>query len=136
MTRKVAIMLMAVLYSSSCLKTENKAMNVQLHQDSKDWAEGTELFFLLLTQELVLAEKTPPTGFYVKGTFQNKKFKPTSQILGIGELATSGRYGWLELNSKEFFPMESDRKAESPFVKGYMMPQGFVPSVREVITTP
>ena len=75
-------------------------MNAQLNQD---WVEGTELFFLLLPQKLVLAEKNPPEGFYIKGLVNNKKFKPTSQILGIGELATSGRYGWLELNTQEFF---------------------------------
>jgi hypothetical protein len=111
----------------------NKAVSTHINQD---WVEGTELFFLLLPQKLVVAEKSPPEGFYIKGLLNNKKFKPTSQVLGIGELATSGRYGWLELNSQEFHPMESEKKAMTPFVKGYMTPQGFLPSLREVIDAP
>jgi len=101
-------------------------------------SEGTDLFFVLSSQELLLAEKTPPNDFYIKGVVQNKKFKPMSQVLGIGELANSasGRYGWLELNTQEFHPMESDRKAETPFVKGYMTAKGFVPAIRDVIDVP
>lgn len=112
---------------------ENKAVNVQLNPD---WVEGTELFFLLLPQKIVVAEKNPPDGFYVKGLVSNRKFKPMSQILGIGEMANSGRYGWLEINTQEFHPMESDKKAQTPFVKGYMGPKGFSPSIRDVIDAP
>lgn len=108
-------------------------MNLQQNQD---WQEGAEVFFVLLANKIVPAEKTPPHGFYVKGIIENRRFKPLSQVLGIGELENSGRYGWLELNSQEFFPMESDRKAEVPFVKGFMTPKGFVPSLRDVIDTP
>jgi hypothetical protein len=119
--------------TSSQLHGENKAVNMQVYQDI---TEGTEVFFILLNQKIVPLEKNPPDSFYVKGTITSKKFKPQSQVLGIGELATAGRYGWLELNTLDFHPMESDRKADTPFVKGYMTPKGFVPSLREVIDTP
>ncbi len=98
--------------------------------------DGTEVFFMLKNQSVVSAQKTAPEGFYVKGVMEGGRFSAQSNVLGIGQLATSGRYGWLELNSREFFPMESDQKANTPFVKGYITPQGFVPSEREVIDTP
>ena len=112
---------------------ENRAVNTQLNQD---WVDGTDLFFLLLPQKIVIAEKNPPEGFYVKGLVNNKKFKPTSQVLGIGEMASSGRYSWLEINTQEFHAMESDKKAVTPFVKGYMTPKGFLPALRDVIDAP
>jgi hypothetical protein len=96
------------------------------------WQDGTEVVFILANQKLIESPRIAPEGFYVRGIMENNQFKPKSAILGIGELATNGRYGWLELISKEFFPMESDRKALTPFVKGYITKTGFIPSVREV----
>lgn len=100
------------------------------------WQENTEVFFILRNQQMEEVQKNVPSSFYVKGIITNGEFIPKSGVLGIGELATSGRYGWLELKSKEFYPMESDRKVITPFVKGYMTDNGFVPSVREVFDAP
>ncbi len=99
-------------------------------------SDGTEVFFMLHDQKVLAAQKEAPKGFYVKGIMEGGRYVPSSGVLGIGELAKAGRYGWLELNSREFFPMESDQRANTPFVKGYITDQGFVPSEREVINTP
>lgn len=137
MQRKIFLIALIFLSLNACTRNQNPvestAVNSQLNQE---WQEGSEVFFLLLPNKIIPLEKNPPTGFYVKGIIENRRFKPLSQVLGIGELESSGRYGWLELSSQEFFPMESDRKAEVPFVKGYMTKEGFVPSIRDVIDTP
>ncbi len=99
-------------------------------------ADGTEVFFVLRTQHLVPAQKQTPESFYIKGLIEDGEFVPKSGILGNGELSTKGRYGWLELGSRAFFPMESDKKASTPFVKGYQTPQGFEPSTRDIYSEP
>lgn len=98
--------------------------------------DSTEVFFILKNQEIIPAQKLVPDSFYVTGIIRNGQFIHKSQVLGIGELATSGRYGWLELNSKEFNPMESPKKAITPFVKGYLTKGGFVPANREIYSEP
>lgn len=102
------------------------------------WQDGTEVFFILHNQQMIPAEKHTPDQFYIKGQISNGAFMPTSEVLGIGEMGTGndGRYGWLELHSRQFFPMESDKRADTPFVKGYMTKQGFVPSLRDVLSEP
>jgi len=110
---------------------EEKTMNMKI-----DFHEGAEVFFVLKNREIIPTQKMPPEGFYVRGKIERGRFKPQSGVLGIGELANVGRYGWLELNSKEFFPMESDRKADMPFVKGYLIEEEFKPSERDVIMSP
>lgn len=101
-----------------------------------DLGEGADVFFLFRTKEIIAAQKTPPEGFYVRGKIERGRFRPKSGVLGVGDLARGGRYGWLELNSKDFFPMESDRKADMPFVKGYVNDNNFIPSERDVIDSP
>jgi hypothetical protein len=98
--------------------------------------DGTDVFFILFDQKIIEAPKQVPESFYIKGVIEGGEFNPKSDILGVGELAKEGRYGWLELLSKEFYPMESDKKAVTPFVKGYMVGKGFVPSMREVFKEP
>lgn len=98
--------------------------------------EGSDAFFMLCDQKVIEANKQPPETFYIKGIIDSGEFLPKSDVLGVGDLATNGRYGWLELKSKEFFPMESDKKAETPFVKGYVTDKGFVPSTRTVFDEP
>lgn len=99
-------------------------------------SDNTEVFFILNTQEIVPAQKQVPSSFYVTGIIKNSEFINKSQVLGTGELATDGRYGWLELKSKKFNPMESAKKAITPFVKGYLTKEGFIPSSREVFSEP
>jgi len=111
-------------------------METKLMETEQQWHDGAEAIFILANQAVIQTQKHPPDGFYVKGVLENGVFRPKTGVLGIGELATDGRYGWLELNSKEFFPMESDRRALTPFVKGYMTDRGFMPSVREVFDEP
>lgn len=98
--------------------------------------DGTEVFFILRNQQVTQVQKLPPDSFYVKGIIENGDFIPKSTVLGTGELATTGRYGWLELTTGEFVPMESGKKAVTPFTKGYMTDAGFIPSVRDVFTEP
>ena len=123
-------------------KLDNKASELASeghHMENKKeavWQEGAEIFYVLKDQSSLPVQKNPPTSFYVRGKIERGKFKPDSNVLGLGTLATAGRYGWLELNSKNFFPMESDRKAETPFVKGYLTDAGFTPAEREVIDSP
>lgn len=101
------------------------------------WPDNTEVYFILNNQEVVLAQKSVPTSFYVAGVIKNGEFVNKSQVLGHGDLATSGRYGWLELTSKEFNPMESSKKAITPFVKGYLTKNGeFIPSSRDIYSEP
>lgn len=110
--------------------------NQNMHGQEALLQDGSEVFFILLNQQFVAAQKQTPESFYIKGVIEHGEFTPKSEILGIGELAKSGRHGWLELSSREFFPMESGRKATTPFVKGYMQDAGFVPSIRTVFTEP
>lgn len=105
-------------------------------QEANQYSNGDEVFFILQSQQLILAQKTPPKNFYVKGIIENNSFKPTSEVLGAGTLASNGDYGWLEIKSKQFHPMESARTAITPFIKGYMTKAGFIPSEREVFDTP
>lgn len=100
------------------------------------WQNGSEVFYILHNQKIVAAQKQVPEEFYVKGLMEEGEFLPKSGVLGMGDLAKDGRYGWLELHTKEFFPMESDKKAITPFVKGYMTGKGFVPSARDVFEEP
>lgn len=104
--------------------------------NEQEWQNGSEVFFILNNQQLIEAQKYPPDGFYIKGIIEEQKFIPKSTVLGAGELAKTGRYGWLELHSCTFHPMESDKKALTPFVKGYMTDNGFLPSVRDVFEEP
>ncbi len=119
-------------------KVSRNSLEKKQMQDKNQqlWQDGTEVYFILSDQSVIQEPKHPPFDFYVKGIIQGNKFVPKSTVLGIGELAKEGRYGWLELHSKEFFPMESDRMALTPFVKGYMTTGGFVPSMREVFSEP
>lgn len=118
------------------MPTENPEEGTMDLKIDNHWQEGAEVFFVLKSREVVPSQKAPPTGFYVRGKIERGRFKPKSMVLGIGDLATSGHYGWLELNSKEFFPMESDRKADMPFIKGYIVKDEFKPSERDVIDAP
>ena len=102
----------------------------------EQWQDGNEVFYLLHNQKLIQAQKHPPEGFYIKGIIEESRFVPQTEVLGMGELAKSGRYGWLELNTREFFAMESEKKAITPFVKGYMTERGFLPSLRMVFNEP
>lgn len=105
-------------------------------QHEPSWQDGSEVFYVLKNQKIVVAEKQMPETFYIKGLIEDGQFIPKSSILGTGDLGKTGRYGWLELRTGSFNPMESPVKAVTPFVKGYMTDRGFVPSVREVFDEP
>ncbi len=108
------------------------AMQVNFYES----LEGYEVIFTLRSQSVKQRDKDIPLDFYVLGKIVDGQFITTSEVLGQGELATKGRKGWLELNSKEFFPEESGRRAQTPFVSGYMTDRGFVPSKREIAISP
>lgn len=127
----------------ACQRTVSSAPVQKFHEEGKNMSstnheitDGSEVLFILNEQKIVPSPKTLPQSFYIKGVWENNSFKATSKVLGTGSLASQGRYGWLELQSKKFFPMESDQRAQTPFVKGYITDQGFVPSERDVIDTP
>ena len=98
--------------------------------------EGHEVLFILRSQSVKKRDSEIPLDFYVLGKIADGQFISTSDVLGQGDLANSGRKGWLELNSKEFFPEESGRRAQTPFVSGYMTDKGFLPSKRKIAITP
>ena len=116
----------------------NSEKTIMEQIDPKALQDGTEVFFVFSNQQFIEATTEIPKGFYIKGAMAGGKFAPSSGVLGIDDLATSGgRYGWLELNSQQFFPMESDQEAQTPFVKGYLsQTKTFLPSHREVFQTP
>lgn len=100
-------------------------------------ASGEYVMFLIKKRQTIRALKNPPQGFYILGQVEGQTFKPKSKILGVGELAQSGpEYGWLEINTNKFFPMHSGQTAQTPFIKGYMLDSGFVPSTREIFDRP
>lgn len=109
-----------------------------MQETSSQVADGSEVFFILKNQQIIPidSDKKTPSTFYIKGLMEGGEFIPKSTVLGVGDLAKDGRYGWLELKTKEFNPMESDKKAVTPFVKGYMNGESFIPSMREVFDEP
>ena len=80
----------------------------------------------------VSATRNTPTGFYVRGHMEDGQFVPEGKILGDGSLDVEGRAGWMELPSGKFFPFHAAKSPKSPYVKGHMTPNGFVPSTREL----
>lgn len=105
-------------------------------EESSVQNNSSEYFFILSNQHVSLKTKNTPQEFYVIGNIVDNTFVPTSKVLGQGELATTGRKGWLELNSKKFFPEETANRAITPFIQGYMTETGFIPSSREIATSP
>ena len=72
-------------------------------------------------------------GFYVRGHLSDKTFVATSEVLGDGEFGNSGQPGWIELSDGKYYPMHTARSPRSPYVKGFMTPDGFKPQSREVL---
>lgn len=131
--------LLVVFSLACCQRPMGNGQKAHHHEEMKfmqGLQDGTDVFFLLENQKIIADQKNIPHNFYIKGVIEGGEFHPKSEVLGVGDLAREGRYGWLELNSGEFFPMESDKKAITPFVKGFMTNQGFKPSSREVYSEP
>jgi hypothetical protein len=76
--------------------------------------------------------KASPATFHVRGRMIDGKFKPEGEVLGEGSFEVEGQAGWMELSSGKFYPFHAARSPTSPYVKGHMTQQGFVPSTREV----
>lgn len=70
--------------------------------------------------------------FYVSGHKEGDRFIPHGQIMGEGALATDGTPGWFELSSGKFYRQQTAQAPISPYVVGFMTPEGFVPSRREI----
>lgn len=96
--------------------------------------EGQEVIFIISNKTIKIKDKELPEEFYVTGKIENGLFIPINKnILGKGELAKSGRKGWIELNNQEFYLEESGKSAQSPFISVFMNDKGtFVPSRREI----
>lgn len=78
------------------------------------------------------ADEAAPKSFYVAGHIEGGHFVASSSVIGTGELASTGRPGWLELGSGKFYSMETPRAPSSPYVNGYMTNEGFAPSTLTV----
>lgn len=71
--------------------------------------------------------------FYVLGRKEGGRFIPVGQVMGEGSLATEGTTpGWFELSTGTFFRQQTAQAPVSPYVVGFMTPEGFVPSRRDV----
>ena len=71
-------------------------------------------------------------SFYLRGRKEGGQFIPRSQVMGEGSFATEGMPGWFELSTGTFFRQQTAQAPVSPYVVGFMTPEGFVPSRREV----
>lgn len=88
--------------------------------------------FLTLQSSKMSAESPEPGSFYVQGRVKDGHFVPESGVLGEGQFAAEGTRGWLELTTGQFHPDHAMRTPESPYIKGVLTKNGFVPSSREV----
>jgi len=95
-------------------------------------SENNEVIFSLNERGMISPKGAHPTGFYVRGHMQGDQFVAESEVLGDGELGSTGQPGWLELSNGKFFPMHTAMSPHSPYVRGYMTSHGFVPSTREL----
>lgn len=96
--------------------------------------QGDAAFFILQSCTICPANsnQTPQT-FYVKGHMDRSRFVPESQVMGEGSLELqTGTPGWLELDTGHFYPMQTARAPVSPYIKGNMTTQGFIPANRQV----
>jgi len=90
--------------------------------------------YMLLADGSIHSElEGQPKGLFVRGYFQDDKFVPEGNIEGEGTLGASGHPGWMELFTGIFFGMQTSRPPFPPYVEGYMTPEGFQPSSRQVV---
>ena len=94
--------------------------------------ENASVFFVISSGEIQPISDTPPSSFHIRGHFSDGRFIVDSQILGANTLASSGRPGWMEIPSGQFYSQETMRGVTPPYINGYMTEKGFVPSSREV----
>ena len=94
--------------------------------------ENQSVFFVLSTGKIQPASEPSPASFHIKGHFSGGRFIVESQVLGSGILASSGRPGWMEIPSGQFYSQEVMRGQTPPYINGYMTEEGFIPSSRQV----
>lgn len=108
-----------------------KPPDIGLEMPPPPFAEGEPVYLHLGTQQLWRRTRGVPEGFYLEGRFENGGFVPQGGVLGEGPMgADDGVPGWLELANGQFCPDQTGRPPFSPFVKGRMTAEGFVPSSR------
>lgn len=134
----LAFFIVSVACFASCNRTFlwQNSKEAVMETKMSEMPNGTEAIFILKEQKILPKGKQLPQDFYITGTIIDGNFVVNGKIQGTGSLGAAGRKGWLELNTNEFFPEESGRRAISPFVQGYMTDNGFVPSTREVSVSP
>jgi hypothetical protein len=134
----VKILLTFFFLFVSCERLLENTKEYNMQNQNFTQFEGQEVFYVLSKGEILPMAQEKPKTFYVEGWVRRGKFFPKlNKVLGIGDLGTEGHRGWLELNSNEFYPIESGKGAITPFVKGYKNSQGqFIPSEREVYIMP
>jgi hypothetical protein len=106
-----------------------KMMNPQ-NQISQFQDKQTVFFILKNGAMCTTKDNFDPETLYVKGSMENGQFivDVKNGVQGDGPLSQSGRQGWLEICSGEFFPDETGKAPVSPYVNGYMTNEGFIPS--------
>jgi hypothetical protein len=94
--------------------------------------DGDGAYVLLADGSLHRLGPEPPGAFHVVGKMEGESFVPEREVRGGSALATSGQPGWMELLTGSFQPQQTSRPPFKPYVRGYMTPEGFVPSTRQV----
>jgi hypothetical protein len=100
----------------------------QAHQ----FKDKQSVYFVLKNGTMCSSDEPTPKTFYVVGHIEDGRFMADSDVKGDGELGQSGRPGWLEIPTGQFYSQETPRAVMSPYVNGYMTDAGFVPSSTRV----
>ena len=95
--------------------------------------EKATVYYILKNSTIAEKNDSVPNSFYLIGHMENGQFiLDENRVLGEGKLAKAGRPGWLEINSNQFYSQETPRSVTSPYIKGYMTEEGFIPSTEFV----
>ncbi len=116
--------------------SENSTGKMMDYQNQvSQFQEKQTVFFILKNGAMCTAnDNLDPKILYVKGHMENGYFivDVKSGVQGDGQLSQSGRQGWLEIGSGEFFPDETGKAPISPYVNGHMTNEGFIPSSKAI----
>ena len=93
---------------------------------------GGIMYFVLENSQLKQSDQESEGHFYVKGHFEGQQFVAESSVLGNAPLATEGKPGWFELSTQHFYSQQTAQPPVSPYIVGYMTPEGFKPSKKSI----
>ncbi|MBH1989058.1 MAG: hypothetical protein I8H75_04765 [Myxococcaceae bacterium] len=90
------------------------------------------MYFVLENSQLKQSEEELKGRFYLKGHYEGLQFVAESSVLGDIPLASEGKPGWFELSSQHFYSQQTAQLPVSPYIIGYMTPEGFKPSKKNI----